>query len=82
MLIFWISLLLPAALFEPSDDIRWFAEGKRNWANCYLGGGGIHFCDQSANFVLIPDPERTHLQEKLDYLKENQLDLFADLTPK
>jgi len=28
MLIFWILLLLPAALFEPSDDIRWFAEGS------------------------------------------------------
>ncbi len=72
-----VLALLPGSLVTPRSDIRWYSNGKRHWAECYIRTGDIRYCDQSTNFVLFPEPEKTHLQEKLDYLKENRLNLFA-----
>jgi hypothetical protein len=82
VLALWIMLLLPASLTLPKNDIRWYYDGKRHWADCYVRTENIHYCDQSTNFVIFPDPERTHLQQKLDYLREHQLSLFAEPHPK
>jgi hypothetical protein len=74
----WALLLLPAAVHKPWEDIRWYSDGKRDWANCYVRTGNIPYCDQAANFWVHPHPEQIGLQEKLDYLKEHQLNLFGD----
>jgi hypothetical protein len=82
LLALWVLLLLPAALRKPWEDIRWYSNGKRDWANCYVRTGNIHYCDQSANFWVHPYPEQIGLQEKLDYLKQHRLNLFSEPGPK
>jgi hypothetical protein len=78
VLALWVLLLLPAALRKPWEDIRWYSNGKRDWANCYVRTENIHYCDQSANFWVYPYPEQIGLQQKLDYLKQHQLNLFYE----
>jgi hypothetical protein len=82
VLALWVLLLLPAALRKPWEDIRWYSNGKRDWANCYVRTENIHYCDQSANFWVHPYPEQIGLQEKLDYLKQHRLNLFYEPGPK
>ncbi len=77
-----VLLLLPAAVRKPWADIRWYSEGKRNWASCYVRTENIHYCDQSANFWLHTPFEEIGLQEKLDYLKQHRLNLFSETAPK
>jgi hypothetical protein len=82
VLTLWILLLIPAAVRKPWLHIRWYSDGKRDWANCYVRTGNIHYCDQSGNFWVHPYPEQIGLQEKLDYLKQHQLNLFYQPGPK
>jgi hypothetical protein len=83
----WVLLLLPAAVHKPWEDIRWYSNGKRDWANCYVRTENILYCDQTANFSIHPNPEQIgdfghgpdlQLQQKLDYLKQHRLNLFYD----
>jgi hypothetical protein len=78
----WILLLLPATVRKPWDEVRWYSSGKRNWADCYVRTENIHYCDQSANFAVHTPFEEIGLQQKLDYLKQHQLNLFAEPNPK
>ena len=56
---------------------RWYAEGKRAWADCYILTEDIDGCDNATHFQIYPRPQETRLKEKLDYLKEHHLNLFA-----
>jgi hypothetical protein len=78
VLALWVLLLLPAAVREPWESIRWYSNGKRDWANCYVRTENIHYCDQSANFWIHPYPEQIGLQQELDYLKQHHLNLFYE----
>lgn len=78
VLTLWVLLLLPAAVRKPWEDIRWYSNGKRDWANCYVHTENIHYCDQSANFRVHLHPEQIGLQQKLDYLKQHRLNLFYE----
>jgi hypothetical protein len=78
---------LPAAVRKPWEDIRWYSNGKRDWANCYVRTENVHYCDQSANLWVHPHPEQIvdlghgpdlNLQQKLDYLKQHRLNLFYE----
>lgn len=51
---------------------------KWRWKNCYLQTGSIDRCNAAVGFPVYPDAARTHLQEKLDFLKKNRLNLFAN----
>jgi hypothetical protein len=82
VLALWILLLLPAAVRKPWEDIRWYSNGKRDWANCYVRTENIHYCDQSANFLLHTPFEEIGLKEKLDYLKQHRLNLFSEADSK
>ena len=55
-----------------------FSEVKRSWKSCYLSSSNIGQCDRLAGFWVYPRPEATHLKEKLDFLKRNKLNLYAD----
>lgn len=57
--------------------MRFFSELKRSWRNCYLAGGSIPACDAVAGYKIDPEPEHI-LQQKLDYLKEMKLNMYAD----
>jgi hypothetical protein len=54
-----------------------YAERKRAWADCYRRVGSIEACDSSTGFNVFPYPARTHLKEKLEFLREHKLNLFA-----
>ncbi len=84
VLALWVLLLLPAAVRKPWEEVRWYSNGKRDWANCYVRTENIQYCDQSANFALYPHPEPIglQLQQKLDYLKQHRLNLFDEPSPK
>lgn len=73
-----LALMLVRGIVHLDSGVKWLTEGKRNWANCYKQTEDIAYCDASTHFWVYPDPERTHLKQKLDYLKANHLSLFAD----
>jgi hypothetical protein len=50
---------------------------KQEWKTCYLTLGDIDECNQYPR-VYPWEPERTHLQEKLDFLKQTRQNLFDD----
>jgi hypothetical protein len=78
VLTLWMLLLLPAAVRKPWEDIRWYSNGKRDWASCYVRTENIRYCDQAANFWVHPYPEQIGLQQELDYLKQHRLNLFYE----
>jgi hypothetical protein len=53
-------------------------KARLDWKNCYLRLEDVERCDDITNFTLYPRPEAaTHLQEKLLYLEQHQLNLYA-----
>lgn len=50
---------------------------KQEWKTCYLALGDIGECNTYVR-VYPWEPERTRLQEKLDYLRQTRQNLFAD----
>lgn len=75
--------LVPTSIFL-SGEVFWYARVKTTWSECYLRNANIQYCDQVAGFSIYPmwGPERALLQWKLDYLKEHQLNFFADPADK
>jgi hypothetical protein len=52
--------------------------GKQRWKQAYLQTEDIYLSDRLSGFAIHPNPEYTHLKEKLDYLKEHHLNLYLD----
>lgn len=69
-------MLVPGHIHVPRMA-GWFVDGKRAWAACYRQTENIAYCDASTGFKIYPDAERTQLKQKLDYLKDRRLNLFA-----
>jgi hypothetical protein len=74
-----VVLLIPSLFLGSADarDIAAYSDVKKNWRDCYLGGGSIEVCNDKAG-PIYPKPERTHLPRKLDYLRASRQNLFAD----
>jgi hypothetical protein len=75
-----LLILIPGHLYV-SIRAHGFADGKRAWAQCYRRTEDIAYCDSLTNFPVYPDAQRTRLKEKLDYLKQHRLNLFAGPPP-
>ena len=60
---------------DAADNER-FDSGKRAWRECYLVRHDLYECTALTGVQIYPDPERTHLQEKLDFLERNHLNLY------
>jgi len=76
-----IAVVFLATIPIRADDrylMRSYSEIKLQWKKCYLAGGAIPECDRVAGLKIEPEPEQV-LQNKLDFLKQNRLNLFADL---
>ena len=60
-----------------------FHDVKNNWRSCYLQRHDIQKCDallkamKRPEYRIYPWPSSTHLKEKLDYLEQNKLNLYA-----
>ena len=75
-----LAILLVPSIFVTSQDEQGmsdFYKLKSGWRACYLSGTPADDCDNQ-NGAIYPDPEFTHLQEKLDYLRAARLNLFSD----
>lgn len=53
---------------------RW----KVRWRDCYLVLHDIYACDMRAGHQVHPEPQATHLQEKLDWLEERRYSFFRE----
>ena len=51
---------------------------KTTWKATYLETENIEQANRRANFKIYPNPERTKLKQKLNYLKKHQLNLYLD----
>jgi hypothetical protein len=52
-------------------------EVKHGWKQCYLLTGSVDTCDQYTR--VHPEPQKTRLQEKLDFLRKTRQNLFDNL---
>jgi hypothetical protein len=51
---------------------------RTGWRECYLKLESVDQCTAMTGFEVHPSPEGTHLKEKLDFLKQRHLNLYAD----
>ena len=76
-----LTILLLLSIFAsfPSGVARKGQMGttRRNWKACYILLEDIAECDSQTGFMVYPDPSATGLQEKLLFLKEHRLNLYA-----
>ena len=52
-------------------------DGKLAWKTCILQTGNIEYCDRATRFPVYPNPRRTNLVEKLQFLQKNRLNLYS-----
>ena len=74
----FILLVLPSCVHRNHKEIEDLSALKQNWKQCYLAHEDIRFCDAKANFQLYPCPECIQMKERLEFLKRNRLNLYAD----
>lgn len=60
------------------EYLRISLEGKNRWKNYYLLTEDSELTTRETHFIICYYPEKSHLQEKLDYLKKNKLNLYLD----
>jgi len=76
--IFGLSLLGTIASGERSRGVMEMVRSdKQEWKDCYIKTGDVEKCNQSSR-VYPGDPAATHLTEKLEFLRKNRQNLFAD----
>jgi hypothetical protein len=76
-----LMLMLPSLAIPRFDDsaVPWFHSIKANWRACYLSGQTATECDRLCGQI-CKSPTEAHMQDKLDFLKATQQNLFADRT--
>jgi hypothetical protein len=71
--------VLPAARHVNPGEMIYFRDVKLKWKACYLQSENIDDCNRRAGSPIFSHaPERTHLQEKLQYLKRTRQNLYLD----
>jgi len=71
-----ISAALPVRIGDRSMMAQ-YHNVKNNWRECYLQHHDIQQCDTLTGTKIYPWPESGHLKEKLDFLEEKKLNLYA-----
>lgn len=70
--------LVPSTLLIPAGySPQTVHDGKAAWRACILQTGQIDYCDRTTSFPVYPFPRKTHLLEKLQFLQQNQLNLYS-----
>jgi hypothetical protein len=78
---FFLAMVIWGGLpTNPSDRyaMQKYHDIKTKWRSCYLETEEIQECDQEAGFWIYPSPEVIGLKAKLEYLKQNRLNLYSD----
>ncbi len=70
--------LIPGTVRMPNGySPQLVSDGKQAWKTCILQIGDINYCDQATGFPVYPDPRKTQLLEKLQFLQKNRLNLYS-----
>lgn len=80
-LVFYIAILMFGLLqFGPEDKqiINFYTINKENWKNCYLEIEDIDKCNEQTGFKIYPTTD-VQLERKMNYLKQNHLNLYLDV---
>ena len=76
-------LLMSVSLFSFSSSdlqiIDRLSVKKERWKRCFLEYESVEQCDKAVGFQIYPDAASTRLDWKLDYLKQNDLNLYLDV---
>ncbi len=70
--------VLPSCIQRNHKEIEGFSAMKHAWKECYRASENVQYCDSVSHLQLYPLPEAIHLQDKLKYLKQNRLNLYAN----
>jgi hypothetical protein len=73
----FLVLLIPASLSH-GVFFSYFYDRKHAWIDCYRESGSINGCLESTKFSPYPFPDQPEFRQKLEYLKENRLNFFAE----
>jgi hypothetical protein len=74
----FVVALVPGTVRMPSGySPQLVKDGKQAWKTCILQTGTVDDCDRATGFPVHPDPRRTHLLEKLQFLQQNGLNLYS-----
>jgi len=71
---FAISAVRPRAVDQRT--MQWFHDVKAKWKEAYVETDRFDIATRYAGFPIHPQPAKTHINEKLRYLKEHQLNLY------
>jgi hypothetical protein len=71
-----MSAALPVRIGDRSMMAQ-YQRVKGDWRQCYLQHHDIQQCDALTGTKIYPWPESGHLKEKLDFLEEKKLNLYA-----
>jgi len=78
LLAVFVIAFIPAAVRMPNGySPQLVSDGKQAWKTCILQIGNIDYCDRATGFPVYPDPRRTQLLEKLQFLQKNRLNLYS-----
>jgi hypothetical protein len=75
--VFVIALIPGVARMPNGYSPQLVSDGKQAWKTCILQTGAIDYCDRATGFALYPDPRKTHLLEKLQFLQKHRLNLYS-----
>jgi hypothetical protein len=78
LLAVFVIALIPGTVRMPNGySPQVVSDGKQAWKTCILQTGNISYCDHATGFPAYPDPRRTQLLEKLQFLQKNRLNLYS-----
>jgi hypothetical protein len=72
-------LISVQVLLKDVEGIFWYSQGKSSWKDAYLKTSSVVVADRIAKFQAYPVPAGTHMDEKLQYMRERRLNIFNDL---
>ena len=73
-----VAVVFATVWIRPPDRaaLQWCHRMKQVWARTYLETGSIAEATRRAGYPIYPRPEETHLEMKLQFLRERRLSFF------
>jgi len=76
--IYIVTLAIAAIFLAPRDrrTIAYYHDGKASWKACYLQRKDFVTCTRETGFAIYPNPSSVQIRRELDYMQQNDLNLF------
>ena len=79
LLIGFVASVITASTFVDRSVLTYFRYVKQEWKTCYMRTEDIIGCNRFVGVaIVLPAPEKIHLQEKLQFLKATGQNLYLD----